>query len=213
MDIERQRQYLENKEYLLNLNDEELIANIIEDSDHIAIIFENYFKDFSKQLTRKFKYLDKQIIEDIVLDSIIDLKDKILKSGQELLNNNGSLEKYLFGSCTNNIKSEINRRTTNYSKVDIENLNYFFDPFQDIQTNQDDLDEIAIKKMIRSLKKIKDLGGKCYSLIILSLDEDYNYSDSHLTKLFNYQNDVTTRNQKHKCIKRLKRINLTIQLS
>ena len=59
----------------------------------------------------------------------------------------------------------------------------------------------------KSLEVLKERGGKCYSMIILSSKAIYKYTSADLTKLFNYANEATTRTQKYNCIQRLKTIN------
>jgi hypothetical protein len=235
MDYNNQKKYLQIRSYLLTLKDEDLISKIIEDSDHISIIFEKYQERFAKDLIYSNKDLDFQTIQDIITDSIFDLKDKILDLGADLLKTEEySLEKYLFGICTNKIHSERKMHTNRYIKMNFENQNNDDDDDDDDDGNyasesnipnqiQDNAqhNELIFRRgtidkktssMNQTLEIMKAKGGKCHSLIILSSSQDYNYKISDLTRLFKYKNEITTRNQKYKCIQRFKRIYNQFQL-
>lgn len=196
-----QKEYMEIRESLLSLTDEELINKIIENSNHISVLYEKYHKDFCRKLQQRNKDINIQAIEDIVVDSILDLLDKILKLGTDLLRKDtDSLKKYLSGICKNKILNERKRTGKINSETELE----FIGDFSGVNNDINDPMIILWKK---SLEILKEQGGKCYSMIILSSKAFYKYTIADLTKLFNYANEATTRTQKYNCIQRLKTIN------
>lgn len=201
-----QKEYLEIQKSLLSLTDEELISRIIDDSNHISILYEKHHKDFCRKLKNKNKDINIQSIEDIVTDSIIDLLEKILKLGTDLLRNDtDSLKKYLSGICKNKILNERKRTEKINPETELEIIGDFSDSNEDFANPK-----IILWK--KSLEILKEQGGKCYSMIILSSKAFYKYTIADLTELFNYANEATTRTQKYNCVQRLKTIYSELQL-
>ena len=163
-------------------------------------------KDFCRELKSKNKDINIQAIEDIFVDSILDLLDKILKLGTDLLRNDtDSLKKYLSGICKNKILNERKRTEKINSETELE----FSGDFSD---SNEDFDDPKIILWKRSLEVLKERGRKCYSMIILSSKAFYKYTIAELTKLFNYANDATTRTQKYNCMQQLRTIHSELQL-
>lgn len=224
MDLDKEKEYLENRNFLFNLSDAELIDKIIEEKFHIAVIFEKYKDDFPKKLRKKFPQIDYPTIQDIYTDSICDLQDTILTRGLTLLEKEDfSIAGYLMAICKNKMIDENEKNTSKLTRTDFENQNddNYYDPVSDqIQYHdhddlivQQDLIYNQIRLQYQVLEIMKNKGGKCYSLILLSLSTEYNYQVTNLTELFNYNNDHSTINQKYKCMRRFKRIYNNFQLA
>jgi DNA-directed RNA polymerase specialized sigma24 family protein len=205
MKIVDQTQYQEQKNILLTLTDRDLISKIIENQKHIAIIYERHHTIFSQKLNLQNEDFNLGDIEDIVTESIFDLQDKILKTQFKILEKkDAKIKNYLFGICQNKI-SDRRKKTSNINlKVDIENHVHYS------SHDEDDIDP-KVQKWKRSLEILKTQGRKCYSLIMLTSKNTYKYKIAALTTLFNYTNDINTRNQKSKCLKKLKKINSEIK--
>lgn len=224
MDFDKEIEYLENRNLLFALNDAELINKIIEDKFHIAIIFEKYKNDFPKKLRKKFPGIDYPRIQDIYTDSICDLQDKILTLGLKILEGKDpSIAGYLMGMCKNKLKDETKKYASKLIRTDFENQND--DNYYDAGSNQiqyhdqedlitqQELTNKQIHLQYQVLEIMKNNGGKCYSLILLSFSSEYNYQVANLRELFNYTSVHTTINQKYKCLRRLKRIYNNLQLA
>lgn len=224
MDLNKEREYLENRSFLFNLSDAELIDKITEEKFHIAVIFEKYKDDFQKKLRTLFPGIDYPTIQDIYTDSICDLQDKILSLGLTLLEKkDSSIAGYLMGICQNKMKGVNKKHASKLTITDFENQNddNYYDAASDqIQYHdqddlivQEDLTYNQIRLQFQVLEIMKNKGGKCYSLILLSLSSEYNYQVTNLRELFNYNSDHSTINQKYKCLRRLKKIYNNFQLA
>lgn len=224
MDLDKEIEYLENRNFLFNLNDTELIDKIIEDKFHIAVIFEKYKDDYPQKLRKIFPAIDYPTIQDIYTDSICDLHDKILSLGLNILDGkNFSIAKYLKGICENKLKNEYKKNGSKLTRTDFENQNddIYSDAVSDqIQYNnqddliiQQDLTYNQIRLQYQVLDIMKNKGGKCYSLILLSFSSEYNYQTIDLRKLFNYKSNHSTSNRKFRCIERLKEMYNNFQLT
>ncbi|MBZ4042593.1 hypothetical protein [Flavobacterium hibisci] len=224
MDLNKQKEYVENRNNLFALNDEDLIMKIIEDKLYISVIFEKYKDDFQKKLRSKSPKMDHTIIQDIFTESICVLYGKILKHGLRLLQKKGSsIAGYLMGICLNTIRNEIERHGNLFVKKDFENQNYddYYIDSDEIQFQNIDKEFIIEQELLykqtliqyKVLEIMKNKGGKCYSLILLSFSPEYNYRIRNLTELFNYKNDHTTKSQKNKCMERLRNLYNNFQLA
>lgn len=224
MDFNKQKEYLENRNFLLELSDAELINKIIDDNLYLGVIFEKYKDDLPKKLRKIFPEIDYPTIQGIYTDSICDLQDKILSLGLTLLEKKDfSIAGYLMGICKNKMKDENKKYASKLTRTDFENQNddNYYDAVSDqIQYHdqdnlivQEDLRYNQIRLQYQVLEIMKNKGGKCYSIILLSHSSEYNYQISDITELFNYNEDHTTTNQKYKCMKRLKKMYNNFQLA
>lgn len=231
MDFNKQKEYLQNRTYLLGIKDEELIIKIVEDQDYLGIIYEKFKDDYTRRFARLNKDMDYLLIDDIVTDSILILNEKILKAGVSLLEKKENKKKpniagYLYVICQNQIFTERKRSKKHfvhhYDEDNEDDDETFEINIPDEHNHIADPEELIFSRgiidqktniMIQALKIMKNLGGKCYSLIMLSSSARYNYKMRNLTKLFNYSKEATTRNQKYKCIQRFKRIHSQLRLA
>ncbi|NRT15273.1 DNA-directed RNA polymerase specialized sigma24 family protein [Flavobacterium sp. 28A] len=186
---------------LLNINDIELIDRIIADPNHISILYERHHKDFSQQLSSKFRDINLHAIQDIVTESILDLLEKIPYLQFEVGKDNKSLENYLFVMCRNKLYNESKKATEIQYEENNKSISYLYHKHEEDTNNN-----LQFEKWKQSLEVLKQRGGKCYSLIVLSTSKIYKYKISDLTRLFNYANDATTRTRKFNCLQSLKSI-------
>ncbi len=225
MDLNKQKEYLENRTLVFNLSDAELINKIIEDNLYLSVIFEKYKDDFPKKLRKIFPAIDYPTLEDIFTESVCIFKDVILRFGLKLLKKkNSSIAGYLMGICKKRILNLKRMHIDRFSNIDFEHSNYedFYNVDSDQIHNDKDYEELTSEQehlynqtliQYEVLEMMKRAGGKCYSLILLSLSSEYNYRVSDLRELFNYKNNHTTISQKHKCLMRLEAMYNNFQLA
>lgn len=190
------------------LNDQELLAKIKENSDFLGIVYKrcktNCLNFMRKMTSGKMNDYE---LEDVFQDATLILYEKILKGDFVLT---ASFQTYLNSVCRFQLLNTLGKSklTTDYQ----DNFNDDDDknPTNYIATITDSLDPIESSNepqfvaIERALEKMKAAGGHCYEL--LTLFWYHKKSMNELTTEFGYNNSDTTKNQKAKCQKRLEKM-------
>ena len=211
-----------------NLTDQELVVKIKEDSEYLKEVYRRC-KSASILFLRKYsKGLRHIELDDVFSESCYELyrnfaiKDKPLES---------SLQTYLNTICRNQLLNEQNKeldingnikikkkplneedkkkynetveeddrkvaRNSNYNKI---NSEWLPDNSVEVDENANASQKNAIKA---ALKKMKADGGHCAELLVLFWWRKRSMKE--LTEKFGYKNELTTKNQKARCQKRIK---------
>ena len=134
-------------------------------------------------------------IEEIYNDGILVLHDKLLDSSFQLT---CTIQTYLNTICKNQLFKKINRQKEFSSLPDEFDSD---DWFEDEQTQEPGLDrELEVLRV--ELAKLARRGSKCYDLFQLVYFEKYSMEE--ITDLLDYGTPGNTRNQKYRCLQRLK---------
>jgi len=219
-----------NRNELLKISDQELILKIKEDSRYLSLVHKEC-KSASILFLRKYsKGLRHIELDDVFSESCIKLYENIIYKNLELINNS-SLQTYLNGICLNQLRSidnkeldingnikikkkllnyedkekynetieEDDRKTARNSNYNITNPDWLPDnTFEDEESTN-----VTQKNAIKAaLRKMKSDGGHCAELLVLFWWRKRSMKE--LTEIYSYKNELTTKNQKAKCQKRLK---------
>ena len=141
-------------------------------------------------------------IEEIYNDGVLVLHDKLLEPSFELT---CSIQTYLNTICKNQLFKKINRQKQFSSLPDEFDSD---DWFEDELTQGPGLDR-ELEVLRDELTKLARRGSKCYDLFKLVYFEKYSMEE--ITDLLDYGTPGNTRNQKYRCLQRLKEhINRTL---
>jgi DNA-directed RNA polymerase specialized sigma24 family protein len=213
------------EEELLTIQDVDLIQLLRQNESYLGVVYENN-KDYCISFMRGINYgnYDEDILEDVFTDAIIILLEKIRQVDFVLT---ASLRTFLAAICRfqflNRVREERVRaareNVLNFENDDFENDDFendgngrrfdfesFGENILDFITNGRDRDRDRLQenivRMTRSLEQIRLAGGNCYELITLFSYENLSISD--LTRRLGYANDNSTKNQKSRCMSRLR---------
>jgi len=190
------------------LNDQELLVKIKENSDYLGIVYKRCKANclgFMRKMTNG-KISDYEL-EDVFQDANIILYEKIVKGDFVLT---ASFQTYLNSVCRFQLLNtlEKSKLTTDYQDNsmddDDENPNGYHSSITDSLDAVDHSNEPQLLAMETALEKMKAAGGHCYEL--LTLFWYHKKSMNELTTEFGYNNSDTTKNQKARCQKRLEKI-------
>ena len=147
-------------------------------------------------------YPVREDIEEIYHDGILVLHDKLLDPSFQLT---CSIQTYLNTICKNQLFKKINRQKEFSSLPDEFDCDDWFD---DEQTQGPGFDR-ELEVLRDELAKLARRGSKCYDLFQLVYFEKYSMEE--VTDLLDYGTSGNTRNQKYRCLQRLKEhINRTL---
>ena len=147
-------------------------------------------------------YPVREDIEEIYHDGILVLHDKLLDPSFQLT---CSIQTYLNDICKKQLFKKINRQKEFSSLPDEFDCD---DWFEDEQTQGPGFDR-ELEVLRDELAKLARRGSKCYDLFQLVYFEKYSMEE--ITDLLDYGTTGNTRNQKYRCLQRLKEhINRTL---
>lgn len=183
-------------------SDQELVAQIKNDKDYLGEVYKRskeYCLNFMRNMINST--FNAEELQDVYHDACMILTEKINGGNFELTS---SLQTYLNSVCRfqllNKLRQEsrtvpINDYIANGEYDDTINIG-----FDDYESDDEELSN-ALEV---SFEKIKMAGGNCYEMIILFWYD--RKSMNELTDHFGYSNSGTTKNQKARCQKRLKKM-------
>lgn len=173
---------------VLNSENNQLIDQLRQDGkDALATIYKLYRAEFI-QWMRASSSCDEEEAKDLYQQSIIILYENVV--GGRLTEFTSSIKTYLFGIGKNKLR-EMDREKSKQRKIKAE----------DLQQNDDASKENRLQQVETCVER---LGEPCRSLLI-----QYYYhkrSIDQLKELFNYRNIETAKNQKYKCLERLRKL-------
>jgi RNA polymerase sigma factor (sigma-70 family) len=190
------------------LNDQELLVKIKENSDYLGVVYKRCKTNclgFMRKMTNG-KISDYEL-EDVFQDANIILYEKIVKGDFVLT---ATFQTYLNSVCRLQLLNtlEKSKLTTDYqdnsNDDDEENPNGYHSSITDSLDAVDHSNEPLFLAIETALEKMKAAGGHCYEL--LTLFWYHKKSMNELTTEFGYNNSDTTKNQKARCQKRLEKI-------
>lgn len=197
---------MEDKNTLLQHTNQELFVRIRENKDDLKEIYQQckvYCLNFMRSRNTGTISIDDEELNDIYQDAILVFYEKIIKGSFELTSN---VQTYLNSICKNQLLNKVKNKKKYTSNEGFENLDFnktINDALEPLDYEKDEKDE-KFDSIKRALMKMKESGGRCYELLTLFW---YNrMSMNQLTIQFGYSNEETTKNQKAKCQKRLKKI-------
>jgi RNA polymerase sigma factor (sigma-70 family) len=190
------------------LNDQELLFKIKENSDYLGVVYKRCKTNclgFMRKMTNG-KISDYEL-EDVFQDANIILYEKIVKGDFVLT---ATFQTYLNSVCRLQLLNtfEKSKLTTDYQDNsddnEDENANGYHSSITDSLDAVDHSKEPQFLAIETALEKMKAAGGHCYEL--LTLFWYHKKSMNELTTEFGYNNSDTTKNQKARCQKRLEKM-------
>ena len=173
------------------LNDSDIIRGLREgDKSVLAKVYSTHRTDFIQWMVNKFP-CDADEARDIYQQVILTFYENIIS--EKLTELTSSLKTYLFSIGKNKFKALARSR----QKVDQWNLS----AHENEEMEKDKLSEVRLHLIER---KLNALGEPCRSLLVLFYY--HNQSVVKLSTQFGYKNVETAKNQKYKCLERLRRM-------
>lgn len=188
------------------LSDQELLIRIKDNNDYLGIVYKRCKPNcinFMRKMTNG-KISDYEL-EDVCQDAYVVLNENILKGDFVLT---ASFQTYLNSVCRFQLLNTIKKSRLNADYFENSEDDDDENPMGYISTITDTLDEIDHSKeplflaIERALEIMKSAGGRCYDLLTQFWYKKRNMKE--LTEIFEYTNEVNTRNQKAKCQERLR---------
>jgi RNA polymerase sigma factor (sigma-70 family) len=193
---------------LLELNDQELLIKIKQNSDHIGIVYKRCKSNcigFMRKMTSG--RISDYELEDVFQDASIILYEKIVNDNFILT---ASFQTYLNSVCRFQLLNtlEKSKLTTDFQENkdsdDDENPMSYLSTITDTLDEIDNSNEPQFIAIEKGLEKLKAAGGHCYEL--LTLFWYHKKSMNELTEVFGYSNSDNTKQQKARCQKRLEKM-------
>ena len=191
---------------LSELNDQELLIRIKDNSDYLGIVYKrcktNCISFMRKMTSGKISDYE---LEDVFHDANIILHEKILKGDFVLT---ASFQTYLNSVCRFQLLNTIEKSklTTDYQENseddDDENPNSSNSSITDSLDAIDHSNEPLFLAIERSLDLMKTAGGKCYELLTQFWYKKRTMKE--LTEIFEYSDANNTKHQKARCQERLR---------
>jgi len=153
----------------------------------IYSLYRNEFVSFLKNRLWK----DQEVLVDIYQDAFMVLCNKIYEDRLNADNLKSSLKTYLFGVGIK-IAYNVNRKNVNFHERDLNNM-------QDIPDDEPGLGE-ENEKIIQNV--VNEMGEPCHTILVKQYWECK--SGEEIAVEMNYKNTDTAKNQKYKCIQKLK---------
>ncbi len=188
------------------LNDQELLIRIKDNTDYLGQVYQkckpNCLAFMRKMTSGKISNYE---LEDVFQDANIILYEKIVKGDFVLT---ASFQVYLNSVCRFQLLNTIEKSklTTEYQEDydndDDENPYGYRSSITDSLDAIDHSNEPLFLAIERALDQIKSAGGRCYDLLTQFWYKKRSMKE--LTEIFEYTNEVNTRNQKAKCQERLR---------
>ncbi|WP_432220936.1 RNA polymerase sigma factor [Flavobacterium sp. TMP13] len=210
-----------NEEELLLIPDAQLLGLIYENENYLGILYKICRAGSLSFLRSKNSVFNDEDLEDLFSEAMVVLFENIRKGTFTLT---GTFQAYLNKICYYKFidKTKVIRSVSlnENDSIDVENeedIDFGIDTNSlDFETIDDDLFnsvvqdseekrnfvENAIVSLTQALESIRTAVGNCYELITLFNYEGFSIAD--LTQRFNYASDQVTRNQRSRCIKRLR---------
>ncbi len=182
------------------MKDKEILEKLRQHEHRLA--FRALYKHYPKIL----KYIlgnngSEEDAKDIFQESLIIFYQKVIKNEYE---HTAQISTYLYAIARNKwLKIIRDKKEHNFSSINSEQD-------LDLTKSQEDyhnLDESTSKEESLELfihQKIKELGEPCQSILVFH--EFYKYSMGDIAQKMGYKNEATVRQQKYKCINRLKKL-------
>ncbi len=188
------------------LNDQELLVKIKDNSDYLGIVYKRCKTNclgFMRKMTSG-KISDYEL-EDVFHDANIILYEKIVKGDFVLTS---SFQTYLNSVCRFQLLNTIEKSTltTDYQdnsvNDDDENPNGYHSSITDSLETIDHSNEPLFLAIERALDLMKSAGGKCYDLLTQFWYK--RRSMKELSEIFEYSDANNTKHQKARCQERLR---------
>jgi RNA polymerase sigma factor (sigma-70 family) len=188
-----------------NLNDQELLIKISENSDYLGEVYKRCKANclgFMRKMTSG--NISDYELEDVFQDANIILYEKIVK-GDFILT--ASFQTYLNSVCRFQLLNTIERSKliTDYQENSDENYENPIDYHSSITDSLDEIEssnEPQFLAIERALEHLKNEGRKCYDLLIQFWYHRKKMEE--LALLLGYTNAANTKNQKSRCQERLR---------
>jgi len=190
------------------LNDQELLVKIKENSDYLGIVYKRCKANclgFMRKMTSG-KISDYEL-EDVFQDANIILYEKIVKGDFVLT---ATFQTYLNSVCRFQLLNtlEKSKLTTDFQdnsdNDDDENPNGYHSSITDSLDAVYHSNEPQFLAIETALEKMKAAGGHCYEL--LTLFWYHKKSHDEIAKIMNYSNDKTSKKQKSGCQEKLRKL-------
>lgn len=188
------------------LSDQELLIRIKDNSDYLGIVYKRCKPNcinFMRKMTSG--RINDYELEDVFQDATIILCEKIVKGNFVLT---ASFQTYLNSVCRFQLLNTINKSKLNTDYFedsdgeDDENPMGYSSSITDRLDEVDHSNEPLFLAIERALELMKSTGGRCYDLLTKFWYKKRSMKE--LTEIFEYTNEVNTRNQKAKCQERLR---------
>lgn len=191
---------------LSELNDQELLIRIKDNTDYLGIVYKrcktNCISFMRKMTSGKISDYE---LEDVFQDANIILYEKIVKGDFVLT---ASFQTYLNSVCRFQLLNTIGKSklTTDYQEnlddEDDENPHGYHSSITDSLDAIDHTNEPLFLAIERAFEIMKNAGGKCYELLTQFWYKKRSMKE--LTEIFEYTDANNTKNQKARCQERLR---------
>lgn len=176
------------------MSDNELIQKIkIGDKSELVTVYKRYRTEFLNWAVNKYGCsLDEA--KDVYQHSILIFYEKITQDKLTFLTS--TIKTYLFAIGKNQVLEKIKRNNRFSSSIQFEASGNIF------QTDELNLENETRLNLVE--KCLEELGDPCRALLISYYYEKKSMIE--IAELLGYKNTDTTKNQKYKCLKRLKKL-------
>jgi RNA polymerase sigma factor (sigma-70 family) len=181
-------------------NDDTIIEGIKRFDDEAVTRLYNRHKSYCISFMNS-KYNDENTIQDIYQDAVIVFIEKVRTKNLELVNT--SIQTYLNSICYNQIKVRFSSKSKPVLVGDdLDNQNNYNENINDWFNDINDIKNERMKFLQEELLTMQESGGKCYEILRLFYFEKKNMES--IAKAMNYTNADNAKNQKSRCLDRLK---------
>lgn len=172
----------------MNSGHNQLLEQLLQGgNDALANVYKTYRTDFIHWISAHYS-CDSEEAKDLYQQCIITFYENVVSG--KLTNLTSSVKTYLFSIGKNKLR-EMNRGKVKEQRLVAEDLRQDDDPVM----------EILLQKVEACVEK---LGEPCRSILIQYYYHKRNIEQ--LKDLFGYKNTETTKNQKYKCLERLRKM-------
>ncbi len=176
------------------MSDNELIQRIkVGDKSELVAVYKRYRTEFLNWAVHKYGCTMDEA-KDVYQHSILIFYEKITQDKLTFLTS--TIKTYLFAIGKNQVLEKIKRNNRFSDSSHFETSGNIFDTDELNKENEIRLDLVE--------KCLKELGDPCRALLISYYYEKKSMQE--IAELLGYKNTDTTKNQKYKCLKRLKKL-------
>ena len=176
----------------LMLDEEDIIGRIKRgDKALLDVVYEEYRSPFLQWAKTNYS-LDKDHAVEVFQVSVVILYENIMSG--KLTDLKSSLKTYLFAIGKNKAREEYRKKIK-------------FQELQDYhrkEVEDDDVSELKETQLKLIAKEMKTLGQPCEKILSLYYYDKKSMED--IAEQMNYKNAATAKNQKYKCLQRLKKL-------
>lgn len=173
------------------MTDQERISAIRSRNEYLTGIIYRFYRDKFSRSLKKELWRDKEDILDIYQDAFMVVCNKIYENKLNENTLRSSLETYLHG-VGKNLVYNVNRKKTPQGRTNLESVGDILDDEPGLSDENERIVQMVVNNM----------GEPCHSILLKQYWENKNTDE--IAKEMNYRNGDVAKNQKYRCIQKLK---------